>query len=52
MGKPEEERQTGRSKTRFWGNVKIDLKEVGWRVCTDCSGSGPGTSGGLLRTWP
>jgi len=33
MGKPAEERQTERPKTRLRGNVKIDLKEIGWRVC-------------------
>jgi hypothetical protein len=33
MGKPEEERQTEGFKTRFRGNVKMDLKEIGWRVC-------------------
>jgi hypothetical protein len=32
--KPEEERQTERPKTRFRGYVKIDLKEIGRRVCT------------------
>jgi len=34
MGKPEEERQTERSKTGLRGNTKIDLKKKGWRVCT------------------
>jgi len=34
MGKPEEDRQTERSKTTMRGNTKIDLKEIGWRVCT------------------
>jgi hypothetical protein len=33
MGKPEEERDTEKSKTRLVGNVKIDLNETGWRVC-------------------
>jgi len=34
MGKPEEERQTERSKTGLRSNTKIDLKETGWRMCT------------------
>jgi hypothetical protein len=30
MGKPEGKRSQGRPRCRFVGNVKMDLKEIGW----------------------
>jgi hypothetical protein len=30
MGIPEEKRSPGRSRRRWEGNIKMDLREVGW----------------------
>jgi hypothetical protein len=30
VGKPEEKRPLGRPRRRWEGNIKIDLREIGW----------------------
>jgi len=34
MGRPEGRRPRGRPRHRWWDDVKIDLKEVGWGALT------------------
>jgi hypothetical protein len=41
VGKPEGKRPLGRPKSRWVGNIKIDLREIGWDSM-DRSGSGYG----------
>jgi hypothetical protein len=41
MGKPEGRRPLGRPRRRWEDNIRMDLREVGWRVCgLDGAGSG------------
>jgi hypothetical protein len=39
VGKPDGNRPLGRPRCRWVGNIKMDLREVGWDGL-DCSGSG------------
>jgi hypothetical protein len=40
VGKPEKRRPLGRLRRRWENNIKMDLREVGWRRRLDQSGSG------------
>jgi hypothetical protein len=47
MGKPEGRRPLGRSRRR-WEDIKMDLREVGWRAWAGWVWLRIGTGGGLL----
>ena len=40
VGKPEGKRPPGRPKSRWEGNIKMDLQKVGWGYGLDRAGSG------------
>ena len=46
MGKPEERRSLGRARRRWEDNIKMDLREVGWRHGLNRSGSDHGQVAG------
>jgi hypothetical protein len=46
--KPERKIPLGRRRRRWEYNIKMDLKEIGWRVWTGCIWLRIGTDGGLL----
>ena len=48
MGKPEGKRPLGRARRRWEDNIKMDLQEVGWRVCSESIWLRIGTGGGFL----
>jgi hypothetical protein len=48
VGKAEGERPFGRSRRRWEGNIKMDLKEIGGRMLTGLTCLRIGTGGGLL----
>jgi hypothetical protein len=53
MGKPEGRRPLGRRRRRWEDNIKMDLREVGWRARTGLIWLRTGTGGKLLwiRLW-
>ena len=40
VGRPDGNRQLGRSSRRWDDNIKMDLQELGWGYGLDCSSSG------------
>jgi hypothetical protein len=48
VGKPEGRRPLGRPRLRWEDNIKMDLREVGWRAQTGLIWIRIGTGGGLL----
>jgi hypothetical protein len=48
VGKPEGKRPLERPRRRWEDGIKMDLKEVGWGVCSGFTLLMLGTSGGLL----
>jgi hypothetical protein len=48
VGKPERRRPLGRPRRRWKNNIKMYLREVGWRHRLDRSDSGQGQVVGLL----
>jgi hypothetical protein len=50
VGKPEGRRPIGRSRRRWEDNIKMDLREVGWRHRLDRSSSGSERCWALVNT--
>jgi hypothetical protein len=50
VGKPEVKRPLVRPKRRWEHDIRMDLREIGWKVWTGCIWLRIGTSGGLLWT--
>jgi hypothetical protein len=48
VAKPEERRSLGKSRRGWKDNIKMDLREVGWRAWAGSIWLGIGTGGGLL----
>jgi hypothetical protein len=48
VGKPEGKRSLGRPRRRWEDEIRMDLREIGWRVSTAFVGLWIGTRGGLL----
>jgi hypothetical protein len=48
VGKPEGKRPLGRPWRRWKDGIKMDLREIGWRVWSGFTWLGIGTVGGLL----
>jgi hypothetical protein len=48
VGKPEGNRPLGKLKRRWDDNIKMDIQEVGFRVCTGLGWLGTKTGGGHL----
>jgi hypothetical protein len=48
VGTPEGKRPLGRPRRRYEDNIKMDLRELGWVVCTGLNWPRIGISEGLL----
>jgi hypothetical protein len=48
VGKPEWKRPLGSPRRRWEDNIRMDLREIGGKVCTGCIWLWTGTSGGML----
>jgi hypothetical protein len=48
VGKPEGKRSLGRPRRRWEDEIRMDLREIGWRVSTAFVGLWIGTRGGIL----
>jgi hypothetical protein len=48
VGEPEGKRPLGRSRRRWVDNIKMDLREIGWKMWIGLIWLRMGTSGGLL----
>jgi hypothetical protein len=48
VGEPEGKRQLAKRRRRWENNIRMDLREVGWRVWTGFIWLRVGTSGGSL----
>jgi hypothetical protein len=48
VGKPEKKRPPERPRRRWKDGIKMDLREIGWGVCTGFTWLKTGIAGGLL----
>jgi hypothetical protein len=48
VGKPKGKRPLGRLRHKWEDGIKMDLREIGWRVWSGCSWLRTGTGGRLL----
>jgi hypothetical protein len=48
VGKPEGKRLRGRPRRRWEDNIRMDLRDIGWRMWTGCIWLRTDTTGGLL----
>jgi hypothetical protein len=51
VGKPEGKRPLRRPRHRWGDNIRMDIREIGWKVWTGCIWLRIVTNGGLLQRW-